>query len=112
MASPLNPQQVQQAEKQSLKKPYLYRLFRSADKFVNAVTGGNEDETISDRVWRVTQAHPNYHGWNPGVWLAKGLNAGLNVVQKNHGAMAAAGSLADAEKVEDQEAKALGVKPD
>lgn len=110
--SPLTPRQIKEAEQASLRKPYWYRCWRALDKFTNALTGGNEDETISDRVWRVTVAHPNYRGANPLVWLSKGMNRALNGIQSSHGAKAAAGSLADAEKTEEEESKALGVKPE
>jgi hypothetical protein len=42
------------------------------------------------------------------VWLAKALNAGLNVTQKNHGAEAQAGDLERAETVTATEEKSLG----
>lgn len=106
---PLTSAQVKQAEANASKDGYLHRDLVALDQDVNVDTGGLPDETISSRVRRISDAHPGW-GWNPGVWLAKALNAGLNLIQANHGAKAEAGDLQRAEKVAETESQALGVK--
>lgn len=104
--SPLTPEQIAQAQAQAGKEGYVHRDLVALDQDVNVDTGGMPDETISSRVRRVTDAHPGW-SWNPGVWLAKTLNAGLNLIQGNHGAKAQAGDLERAEKVAAVESQAL-----
>lgn len=105
---PLTQAQVQQAEANAAKDGYVHRDLVALDQDVNVDTGGMPDETISSRVRRISDGHPNYRGWNPGVWLAKALNAGLNLIQANHGAKAEAGDLERADEVQHTEEKALG----
>lgn len=105
---PLSPRQIQRAEKMAAGERYPHKVLVALDQDVNVDTGGLPDETISSRVRRISDAHPRW-GWNPGVWLAKALNAGLNAIQKNHGAKAQAGDLQRAEAVEATEQKALGM---
>lgn len=106
--TPLTPEQEKQAEANAAKDGYLHRDAVALDDAVNVLADGNLDETISARVRRVSDAHKGW-SWNPGVWLAKGLNAGLNLIQKNHGAKAEAGDLQRAKKIEEIEKKSLGV---
>lgn len=105
--TPLTPQQVQQAQANAAKDGYVHRDLVALDQDINVDAGGLPDETISSRVRRITDAHPGW-SWNPGVWLAKALNAGLNLIQANHGAKAQAGDLERAQAVEQTERKALG----
>jgi hypothetical protein len=107
--APLTPQQVQIAEKRAAGEGYPHEVLVALDQDVNVDTGGLPDETISSRVRRISNAHPRW-GWSPGVWLAKALNAGLNLIQGNHGAKAEAGDLQRAETVEATEEKALGIE--
>lgn len=107
--SPLTPAQVTQAEANAAKEGYLHRDLVALDQDVNVDTGGMPDETISSRVRRISDAHPKW-AWNPGVWLAKALNACLNLIQSNHGAMAEAGDLERAQKVVAAEDGALATR--
>lgn len=107
MDNQLTSEQVAQAEANAAKDGYLHRDLVALDQDINVDAGGLPDETISSRVRRVSDAHPNYRGWNPGVWLAKALNAGLNLIQANHGAKAEAGDLQRANTVQQTEEKAL-----
>lgn len=86
---------------------YAHRILVAFDIFVNVVVGGNEDETISSRVGRVSDAHPNNWTWNPGVWIAKVLNGWLDCIQPDHRQKAQAGDLERAETAEHIEESAL-----
>ena len=110
MDTPLNPQQIAQDEEKAAQEGYPHKVLVALDQDVNVDTGGLPDETISSRVRRISDAHPHW-GWNPGVWLAKALNAGLNLIQSNHGAKAQCGDLERAGTVVETEQKALGEKP-
>lgn len=105
---PLTQAQVQQAEANAATDGYLHRDLVALDQDVNVDTGGMPDETISSRVRRISDGHPKW-GWNPGVWLAKALSAGLNLIQANHGAKAEAGDLQRAQRVEQVEGNALQI---
>ena len=108
MADQLTPAQVQQAEKNAAANGFVHRIAVAADQDLNVDSGGLPDETISSRVRRISDAHSRW-GWNPGVWLAKALNAGLNVLQRDHGQKAQAGDLERALKVATTEQSALGL---
>jgi hypothetical protein len=108
MADELTPVQIRQAEKTAASEGFLHRVAVAADQDMNVDTGGLPDETISSRVRRISDAHSRW-GWNPGVWLAKALNAGLNLVQRDHGQHAQAGDLERAMKVAATEQAALGL---
>lgn len=90
--APLTPEQIAQQEARAAKEGYVRRLPVDLDIAIDEAADGPMDETISSRVRRISDAHPKW-GLNPGVWLAKALNAGLNLVQSNHGAKAEAGDL-------------------
>lgn len=122
MGGQLTPAQVQQAQHAAAQESFPRRVAVALDQDLNVDTGGLPDETISSRVRRISDAHP---GWNPkgwagpptrwrtgalGVWLAKALNAGLNLIQNNHGRRAQAGDLERALEVADTERKALGIE--
>jgi hypothetical protein len=108
MADQLTPAQIRQAEKTAAGEGFLHRVAVAADQDLNVDTGGLPDETISSRVRRISDAHPRW-SWSPGVWLAKVLNAGLNLVQRNHGQHAQAGDLGRALKVAATEQAELGL---
>lgn len=104
--SDLTPEQIQAAEAKAAKEGYIHRDLVALDQDINVDTGGLPDETISSRVRRISDSHPGF-SWNPGVWLAKALNAGLNAIQADHGQHAQAGDLERAEAVEKVERQAL-----
>lgn len=106
----LTPAQIAQAEKNAAGERFPHRVAVALDQDLNVDTGGLPDETISARVRRISDAHSRW-GWNPAVWLAKALNAGLNILQRDHGQRAQAGDLERAETVAATEAGALGVEP-
>lgn len=101
-------QQIRKVERNTKKEDYIHRVLVALDIFANVITGGYEDETISSRVRRVSDAHKGLT-WNPLVWIAKALNAGLNLIQRDHGQHAEAGDLERAEQVEHIEDRALDI---
>lgn len=109
MTHQLTPAQIRQAEKSAANESFARKALVALDQDVNVDTGGLPDETISSRVRRVSDTHPKW-GWNPAVWLAKALNAGLNVIQSDHGQRAQAGDLERALKVAETEQAALGAE--
>ncbi len=98
--------EIHKAEENTRREDYIHRALVALDIFVNVVTGGNEDETISSRVRRISDAHKGW-SWNPGVWISKALNAALNLIQPNHGIHAEAGDLERSARVEAIESHAL-----
>jgi hypothetical protein len=108
MTEKMTPAQIRQTEKNAAAEGFLHRVAVAADQDLNVDTGGLPDETISSRVRRISDAHSRWD-WNPGVWLAKTLNAGLNFIQRNHGQHAQAGDLERALKVAATEQVALGL---
>lgn len=109
MCGDLTPRQVQRAEERAGSDGYVHKVLVALDQNLNVDAGGMPDETISSRVRRLSDAHPRW-GWNPAVWLAKALNAGLNIIQRDHGQKAQAGDLARAVRAAEIEQKALGFK--
>jgi len=108
MPDKLTPAQIQQAQKNAADDGFLHRVAVAADQDLNVDSGGLPDETISSRVRRISDAHPRC-SWNPGVWLAKTINAGLNLLQNNHGQRAQSGDLERALKVAATERRSLGI---
>jgi len=104
--TPLTPAQIAQAQKNSAHESYPHRDLVAVDQMANVLAGGLPDETISSRVRRVSDAHPGW-SWNPGVWVAKALNAGLNLIQTNHGEKAQVGDIQRAQNVEKTDSGAL-----
>lgn len=100
--------EIRKAERNTRKEDYIHRALVAIDIFINVLTGGNEDETISSRVRRVSDAHKGFSR-NPGIWIAKALNIALNFVQRDHGQHAEAGDLERAERVEHLEDTALDI---
>lgn len=121
MSSRPDPRQILQAEQNAARENFPHRVAVALDQDLNVDAGGLPDETISSRVRRISDAHP---GWNPanwpssprywrigvlGVWLAKAVNAGLNVVQNDHGQHAQAGDLERALTAAETDRKALAI---
>ena len=104
----MNLKEIRKAERNTRREDYIHRGLVALDIFINVLTGGNEDETISSRVRRVSDAHKGF-SWNPGVWIAKTLNTALDIVQRDHGQHAEAGDLQRAETVERIEDHALDI---
>ncbi|HXN98587.1 MAG TPA: hypothetical protein VN881_05900 [Candidatus Acidoferrales bacterium] len=88
--TPLAPSAVQQQEQQAEHEKYLHRMLVGLDQFLNVVTDGDPDETISARSARAAEK-----GRPWGLAMCKFLN----VFQKNHGPKAQAGDVARADAV-------------
>lgn len=88
--TPLTPAQTAQQEQQAAHEKYVHRFLVGFDQFMNVVTDGDPDETISSRAARAAEKGK---GW--GIELSKFLNH----FQKDHGADAQAGDLERAEAV-------------
>jgi hypothetical protein len=93
---------AEQYEKRAAGEGYLHRTLVGLDQFVNVLTGGLPDETISARSQRAAD-RGNKFGKFMSWWLGK--------IQSQHGKKAEAGDEARAERVEDTEANALGEQP-
>jgi hypothetical protein len=100
--------EIDRVERNTRKQDYVHRVLVALDMFINVITGGNEDETISSRVRRVVSTHKGF-SWNAGVWVAKVLNSALNIIQPDHGQHAEAGDLERAKQVEQIEDRALDI---
>jgi hypothetical protein len=83
---------------------YIHNVLVGFDQFANTVAGGHPDETISARSGRATaEKHP----------VGEVIDAGLNVIQKDHCIKAEGGDLARAEIVENLEERAyLNLTPE
>ena len=92
---------VAKQETEAAREGYVHRVLVAFDQFVNAIFGGRPDETISARAYRASLLG---HKW--GI----ALNWCLNLIQKDHGAKAAAGDLYRADSIEQTEDKTLGEK--
>jgi len=88
--APLTAAQEDAAERQALREDYLRRFLVALDQFMNVVTDGDPDETISSRAARAAEKHRHW-----GVALSKVLDC----FQHDHGAKAQAGDLARAGRV-------------
>ena len=75
-----------------------HRTLVALDQFLNVLTGGLPDETISSRSQRAADRG------NP---LGKVMTKFLHLFQKDHGHLAEKGDLARAEQVEETEEKAM-----
>lgn len=94
----LTPEQIKKAESNAAKEGYLHRALVGLDQFINVITGGLPDETISARSQRAA---------NKGNPFGKFMSWWLGKIQKNHGEKAQAGDEARADKIEDIETKSL-----
>lgn len=95
---PLDPEQVQQAEKSAQNEGYVQRELVALDTFANVTADGLPDETISSRMarWDTEDTGLKHEA-------GKIVSEGLDLFQKNHGAKAEAGDLGRAEEVEKTE---------
>jgi len=92
--TPLTPEQVAAQEQRALHEGYLHRTLVGLDQFMNVITGGDPDETISSRAARAAEKGKTW-----GVELSRFLNT----FQSDHGVKAQAGDTARADKVQDLE---------
>jgi hypothetical protein len=88
--TPLAPDQLAQQEAQAEKEAYLKRALIGLDMFMNVLTDGDPDETISSRSARAAEKGKPW-----GIFMSKFLD----VFQHNHGAKAQAGDVARAQAV-------------
>ena len=101
----LTDSQIVAAEAKIPQEGYFHRVLVAFDQFVNVLTGGRPDETISARSYRWSQMTTGFALWR---WLGKFMNTWLGWLQSNHGEKAAAGDLERSEIVEQVEDKELG----
>lgn len=97
---PLTPSETAAKEAKALKEGYVHRALVGLDQFVNVLTGGLPDETISARSARAAEQGK---GW--GVAMSKFLN----LFQANHGPKAQAGDAARAQRVTSVEKASGGI---
>lgn len=88
--TPLTAGQITTAEQQAAHEKYLMRALVGFDQFVNVLTDGDPDETISARASRAAQAGK---GW--GIELSRMLDR----FQSDHGAVAQCGDIERAEEI-------------
>jgi hypothetical protein len=88
--TPLTPDQLARQEAQAEKEAYLKRALIGLDMFINVLTDGDPDETISSRSARAAE-----RGKHWGIVMSKFLD----VFQHDHGAKAQAGDVARAQAV-------------
>jgi hypothetical protein len=86
--TPLTPGELALQEAQAEKEAYLRRALIGLDMFINVLTDGDPDETISSRSARAAEKGKHW-----GVFMAKFLD----VFQHDHGAKAQAGDVARAQ---------------
>jgi hypothetical protein len=92
--TPLTPEQTAEQEAQASHEAFLHRALVGFDQFMNVLTDGDPDETISARSARAAEKGKKW-----GIEMSKFLN----LFQKDHGAKAQAGDVARAEKVIEEE---------
>ena len=85
-------------EARAAREGYVHRVLVAFDVFVNVLLRGREGETISGRAYRAALMG---HRW--GIVL----NFLLNLIQKDHGAKAAAGDLERATSIAQTESRIL-----
>ena len=92
--TPLTPAQISTQEISASKEGYVKRDLVGFDQFVNVLTDGDPDETISSRMARwATEDSGLKHD------LGSAVSKGLDLFQKDHGAKAEAGDLERAQTV-------------
>lgn len=87
----LTPVETAQQETQTEREAYAHRVLVALDQFMNVISDGDPDETISSRAARAAEKGK--------PWGLR-LSALLNLFQKDHGAKAVAGDVERAEIVE------------
>lgn len=98
--TPLTPEQQAYYEQRAEHEGWLHRALVGADQFLNVLTDGNPDETISSRAARAAEA---------GSPVGKVISDFLDVFQKAHGEKAQAGDVARAENIEQKEESSPGL---
>ena len=89
--TPLTPQQTAAQELKASQEAYPKRFLIALDMFMNVITDGDPDETISSRSARAAQ-----QGKSWGIEMSKFLD----LFQKDHGAKAVAGDVARAADIQ------------
>ena len=97
----LTPEELVEYELHAVHESWWHSDLVAFDQFLNAITGGKPDETISARSQRLAD-QGNKFGKFMIWWLDK--------IQSRHGQKAQAGDLARSEQVEDTEARSLGTE--
>ncbi len=90
--TPLSESQTQTQEQQTAKESYIRRELVDVDIFADETLGGREDETISTRLARWSYNYKGVRGF-----VGRIGSKMLGLIQKDHGADAAAGDLERAE---------------
>jgi len=98
--TPLSPAQQSYQEARAKHEGWLHRMLVGADQFLNVVTGGLPDETISSRAARAAE-----NGSEVGMAITKFLNE----FQADHGPKAQAGDVARADTVAAVETESPGL---
>jgi len=104
--APLNQEQIAQAELQAAKEGYIHRALVGFDQFIGSLIGLPNDQTISS----ATEIAAHRNAWYS--FLAKGLNAGLDVLQASHGQKAQIDDVVRAEEVIKTDTAALAKETD
>lgn len=89
--TPLTPQQLTKQENQTAHEQYIHRALIGLDQFMNVLTDGDPDETISARAARAAEKGKPW-----GIAMSKFLD----LFQKNHGPKAQAGDVERAQAVQ------------
>lgn len=89
--TPLTPEQLAKQENQAAHEQYIHRALVGLDQFMNVLTDGDPDETISARAARAAEKGKPW-----GIAMSKFLD----IFQSNHGPKAQAGDVERAQAVE------------
>jgi hypothetical protein len=90
----LSPSETAEQEREAASEGYIHRALVGFDQFVNVLTGGYPDETISSRSARAAES---------GQLWGIAMSWFLDLFQSNHGAKAQAGDVERAREVENLE---------
>lgn len=99
----LTPAEIAEYEQHADRESWAHKDLVAFDQFLNVITGGLPDETISARSQRLADAGNKFGKFM--IWW-------LDKIQARHGQRAQAGDLARSEQVEDTEAESLGKQPE
>jgi hypothetical protein len=91
---PLSPSETAEQEREAASEGYIHRALVGFDQFVNVLTGGYPDETISSRSARAAER---------GKLWGVAMSWFLDLFQSNHGAKAQAGDVERARVVQELE---------
>lgn len=95
--TPLTPSQADKTEKHAVNENYFERLGVAVDKTIATAAGATPDTTISADAGIASYRDKGFKGFY-GRWMSRFLN----LFQKDHGAKAVAGDLAQAEAAEEK----------